>query len=197
MTTEQVNLFYQRCVFGTEDNKTIAAAKRAYRDLCRTIKFQNKDQEKKTHAYNQALGELEIIGSYMKSDIVFNREMYDDLHRTLCNTIITLYKHDNVANLSYGQAQKWVNMTMKYLCVLMHNEENVWLNSVYDHLHVPIDNIVLEQATISFPNHFPNRPKTCWSNFDKETYIEIQTKFREAITTAPMDWEFEIWNNAK
>ena len=117
MTTEQVNRFYQRCIFGTEENKTVAAAKRAYRDLCRTIKFLNKDLEKRGIAYNNAIAALQYIETYINSDISFNREMYDDFHKTLCNAIITLYKHDNVANLSYGQAQKWVTMTMKYLCM--------------------------------------------------------------------------------
>lgn len=197
MTTEQVNRFYQRCIFGTEENKTVAAAKRAYRDLCRTIKFLNKDLEKRGIAYDNAIAALQYIETYINSDISFNREMYDDFHKTLCNAIITLYKHDNVANLSYGQAQKWVNMTMKYLCVLMNVEENVWFKSVYNHIHIPIDSIVLKQAFISFPNHFPEQNKISWSNLDRERYIDIQTKFREVITTAPMDWEFEIWNNAK
>ena len=37
---ENIKNFYRICVFGTEKNNEKAAANRAYRDMCRTIRFE-------------------------------------------------------------------------------------------------------------------------------------------------------------
>lgn len=43
---------------------------------------------------------------------------------------------------TYGQAQKWINMIIKYLYVLKAN----LFEGVFDYFHIPFDNYVLEIA---------------------------------------------------
>ena len=191
--------FYRVCLFGRDESDDYrAAANRAYLDLCRTITFRDKDDKK--HIYYRS----EIVGLIITKiqDKLFenhkpSQETYDDFHADLCNQI-TEYTNEVAENLTYGQAQKWVNMTMKYLCVLSEGNftgKFEWLGRFYPYLHVPIDSIILDKIEEArFPNINLDK-NLCWSKIDKyEFYLEIQENLRKSLTAmSPMDWEFEVW----
>ena len=108
--------------------------------------------------------------------------------------IIDCYDNQTIAEITYGQAQKWVNMTMKYLCVLYEGQCD-WLNKIYSFLHIPIDSIILDKAKKEFQNEFSVN-NTPWSQLSREEYITIQNKLRAVIKDVTlMDWEFTAWNN--
>lgn len=193
---EKIAKFYRVCLFGSESNVYKAAADRAYRDLCRTIKFKDKDNKDKNNECRNSVNELIVEKIKNLSDA--NQGAYDKFHFELCEKIIEEYRKRDVAELTYGQAQKWVNMTMKYLCVLSEGNftgEFEWLGRFYPYLHVPIDSIILDKiAEARFPNINLDK-NLSWSKIDKyEFYLEIQKNLRISLTAmSPMDWEFDVW----
>lgn len=189
---ENIKKFYRICVFGTEENNEKAAANRAYRDMCRTIRFEKGVSQKLKDDCRTKVIEL-IETKVKKCKSIDTVEKYDEFHDSLCLRIIDCYDNQTIAEITYGQAQKWVNMTMKYLCVLYEGQCD-WLNKIYSFLHIPIDSIILDKARKEFPNEFPvnNIP---WSQLSREEYITIQNKLRAVIKDVTlMDWEFKTWN---
>ena len=189
---ENIKKFYRICVFGTEENNEKAAANRAYRDMCRTIRFEKGVSQKLKD--NCRTSVIELIETEIKKRKSFDTvEKYNEFHDSLCLRIIDCYDNQTIAEITYGQAQKWVNMTMKYLCVLYEGQCD-WLNKIYSFLHIPIDSIILDKAKKEFPNEFPVN-NTPWSQLSIEEYITIQNKFRAVIKdVALIDWEFKVWN---
>ena len=55
---EKIAKFYRVCLFGSESDVYKAAADRAYRDLCRTIKFKDKDNKDKNDQSRRRVNEL-------------------------------------------------------------------------------------------------------------------------------------------
>ena len=52
---EKIAKFYRVCLFGSNESDVYkAAADRAYRDLCRTIKFKDKDNKDKNNEIGRA-----------------------------------------------------------------------------------------------------------------------------------------------
>ena len=189
---ENIKKFYRICVFGTEENNEKAAANRAYRDMCRTIRFEKGVSQKQKNDCRARVVEL-IETEIKKYNSIDTVEKYDEFHDSLCLRIIDFYDNPTIAEITYGQAQKWVNMTMKYLCVLYEGQCD-WLNKIYSFLHIPIDSIILDKAKKEFPNEFQVN-NTPWSQLSREEYITIQKKFRAVIKDVIlMDWEFKAWN---
>lgn len=189
---ENIKNFYRICVFGTEKNNEKAAANRAYRDMCRTIRFEKGVSQTVKDDCRTRVIEL-IETKIKKCNSIDTIEKYDKFHDSLCLRIIDCYDNQTIAEITYGQAQKWVNMTMKYLCVLYEGQCD-WLNKIYSFLHIPIDSIILDKAKKEFPNEFPvnNIP---WSQLSNREYLTIQNKFRAVIKdVALIDWEFKAWN---
>ena len=97
-------------------------SKRAYRDLSRTLHGIGTHPAKTTlleathaslHAFVTDLEEVKT------------REEFDALHDAWCEDRICFFREhlhpDRKAFVfTYGQAQKWINMTLKYLAVLGH-----------------------------------------------------------------------------
>lgn len=189
---ENIKNFYRICVFGTEKNNEKAAANRAYRDMCRTIRFEKGVSQKLKDDCRTRVIEL-IETKIKKCNSIDTVEKYNEFHDSLCLRMIDCYDNQTIAQITYGQAQKWVNMTMKYLCVLYEGQCD-WLNKIYSFLHIPIDSIILDKAKKEFPNEFPVN-NTPWSQLSREEYITIQNKFRAVIKdVALIDWEFKVWN---
>ena len=189
---ENIKKFYRICVFGTEENNEKAAANRAYRDMCRTIRFEKGVSQMLKNDCRTRV--VELIETEIKNcNSIDTLEKYDEFHDSLCLRIIDCYDNQTIAEITYGQAQKWVNMTMKYLCVLYEGQCD-WLNKIYSFLHIPIDSIILDKARKEFPNEFPVN-NIQWSQLSREEYITIQNKLRAVIKdVALIDWEFKAWN---
>ena len=189
---ENIKKFYRICVFGTEENNEKAAANRAYRDMCRTIRFEKGVSQMLKNDCRTRV--VELIETEIKNcNSIDTLEKYDEFHDSLCLSIINFYDNQTIAEITYGQAQKWVNMTMKYLCVLYEGQCD-WLNKIYSFLHIPIDSIILDKAKKEFQYEFSVN-NTPWSQLSREEYITIQNKLRAVIKdVALIDWEFKAWN---
>lgn len=188
--------FYRVCLFGTKDPDIEDAAKRAYIDLCRTIWDTTEDIRAKAKEESLNFISSQIEG--LKNDNID----FDEFHDTLCCGIIEIYNNNHI-DFYYGQAQKWVNMTMKYLCVI-GEEKYPWLNRLYPFLHIPIDSVILgkiigdfEIESVAVKEKRVLLKNLSWSRIDKDTYDAIQNVLREKIgeNEIPIFWEFKAWNN--
>lgn len=199
--------FYRVCLFGTKDPDIEDAAKRAYRDLCRTLKL-NKGENGISHRDNVISEIIELrIKEKLMNSVCMSQGDYDEFHHALCEEIIGYYSNEKsyVSDFYYGQAQKWINMTMKYLCVI-GEERYPWLNRLYPFLHIPIDSVILgkiigdfEIESVAVKGKRVLLKNLSWSRIDKDTYDAIQNVLREKIgeNEIPIVWEFKAWNNPK
>ena len=101
----------------------------AYRDMCRTIKFANgyKGDSKKAIDKKRVLRDevtllIETQTQRWINDKTLNEVKFKKEHKELCDAIIDKYKNTtnqkkHQYSLSFGQSQKWVNMTLKNLYV--------------------------------------------------------------------------------
>ena len=191
--------FYRVCLFGTKYPDIEAAAKRAYIDLCRTI--YNTKEDSRNKAKDEV---IKLILSQTKELEICKNICFDKFHETLCDEIIQIYKRYNI-ECYYRQAQKWKNMTMKYLSVI-GEEKYSWLNRLYPFLHIPIDSVILgkiigdfEIKSVAVKGKRVLLKNLSWSRIDKDTYDAIQNVLREKIgeNEIPIVWEFKAWNNPK
>lgn len=149
---------------------------------------------------------------------------FDERHNELCETLCSCYtKGDNEKSpaFSYGNAQKWVNMTVKYLYIyrslmLALDAENDFC-SFYDeklypfeeYFHVPIDSFIMQaiwpedkedtdwipgkKLPKSGPGNYSDSKHTPWSKFSKEDYYSVQDHIKSISGKSPMEWENPRW----
>ena len=105
----------------------------------------------------------------------------------------------------YGQAQKWLNMTLKYMIIM-----GFWtkkFNSIIEVLHVPVDSYIMEAASIleimlprkngDYGKYFESSSKP-WSKWNKDDYVKFQENLRIALknknpSETPIEWEAHAW----
>lgn len=146
-----------------------------------------------------------------EGEISFESSDFDKWHKAKCEEIINFMNNSidksntkilKEEKFTIGQAQKWVNMTLKYLWLL-----NALPTGVKpEYLHVPIDSYIIEIAYDN-KNKFENalglleeKPKESWSKLPEyKTYFKIQEAIRKAIKTnttnetIPIKWESLAW----
>ncbi len=124
--------------------------------------------------------------SKLEQTAINSQEEYDRFHKKACERLIESFKPQD---FTYGQAQKWINMTFKYLFLLDYEGTE----NVYKYLHIPIDKYILKSAT-------PPKKifKEAWSKLnDYNKYLEYQIWFRENFPKdIPLDREFVLWIEA-
>lgn len=225
--------FLMYAYFGIVDNdsdkeRTEKCAQRAYLDVNRTIKFDNslKESSGKQGDINnyikrqfQEKVSKEIVGGIYGKIIPTNgdRDNFDKEHHLLCWMIIdesAKLKYNDTKilaeKLKYGQAQKWLNMTLKYM----------WLIGLLDvsftkYLHVPVDRYIMEAAAgrnrnkgkstdgigVSLPSKNGEKMKRysegivkSWSNWEESDYQCFQYELRKQVSdTPPIYWEGDAW----
>lgn len=194
LSVEDVLRFLRLAYFGNIDEPYNAAGDRAYRDFCRTIDFPKSEQklsrQNQIQKYLNRQSVKDGIYNWLQDEVglldVTTQMDFDIWHCSICNRIIADFS--NEATLYYGQAQKWLNMTMKYLLVLGVPE----IERLTPFIHIPIDNIVIQTA---------KGLETCgkpWSQWNEKEYKEYQHKLKLFISNenpdmAPIIWEFKNW----
>ncbi len=210
----------------SKDDIISAAINRAYRDAASHVLSLKDDSKKDTENGKKLFADAcDCIEKFIEAVLpneAQNEIDYDNKHSTLCTDLKILY--DNCANsryeFSYGVAQKWVNMTMKYLGVILtifseynntHDFVNTYKNSfqaIEPSLHIPIDGYILEYVSKEkyikeFSKVEPididkkeNNNNLAWSKYEEVNYKTLQNNIKEKFineTTFPLDWENEAW----
>ncbi|MGN1311431.1 MAG: hypothetical protein ACI4U4_00280 [Bacilli bacterium] len=155
------------------------AIKKAYRDLMRTIRnfSNNKNHDKIIDNARKCI--KKSINIMIDTNIESQSE-FDKLHKKACYDLIETFE-DQLFTI--GQAQKWINMTFKYLHLLDYNK----IECVYEYCHIPIDSYML-----NITNYQISQP---WSKLnDYDEYIKYQEWFRNKYSDEiPLDKEFYLW----
>lgn len=188
----------------------VKCAEKAYLDLCRTIKFNtdNRDTRKsaKQKICEMLVHEYDILENAVK-DSDEKQNAFDREHKRICEEIINAYSE--ISEFTYGQAQKWLNMMLKY--VLMTAEDSALKN----YLHIPVDSYIMQavgsddtklkhclklecvpkkDGTVGKYSESASKP---WSKWNYEEYIAFQDSIRTAISerdhTSPIKWENAAW----
>jgi hypothetical protein len=176
--------------FGSDQDLLKACINRAYRDFNRTMhgfgKFEKAGQlyDEAVVLLKKSLDSLKLLSSTQS----MTAEVFDNWHKTTCKEITSLFDEQGF-HLFIGQAQKWVNMTLKYIFTV--GEQRIeGFSFAYPFCHVPLDNILLEKLKkYDFP-----ALKCAWSRLDNyEEYLQRQNWLRQKFTLAPMDVEFMLW----
>lgn len=145
-----------------DDFNTIlkSAIKVAYNDATMQGAYNALEKENvESIKYNNVAQKLE---SAIKDDLLKdNSKGYEKWHKYICEELVKCYEKVTSNNknpaFSYGNAQKWVNMTMKYLYILSEifhkfnfnkdcNFEDYYdrIGKLYEELQVPVDSFIIE-----------------------------------------------------
>lgn len=173
--------------FGKDKNYLENCINRAYRDFNRTLHGFD-EHESKEIILSSARGYLkESLLKIEDNKNVNSQDDYDIWHKMICFDIQNIFKKYGYADFYIGQAQKWINMSLKYIFV--HDETRVsGFTNIYNYCHIPIDNIILSKLKYSKFN-------TAWSRInDYDTYLEFQRYIRQiAEDEIPLDFEFRLF----
>lgn len=213
-----------------EDIIILKCAQRAYKDLCRTIAFRENvsasglsNQKKKEieASHREFRNEIcqEIRRLISESLLTADVSSFDKRHNEACIKICCKAAEFDVLALEpdgngeekefhYGQAQKWLNMTMKYMWLL-----GLWkdqFDSLISVVHIPVDRYIMEaiwkndeEEKVPLPlckgKKRDSRRKLgddkviSWSKWEKPEYVAFQKALRQWCGEAPLEWEGKVW----
>ena len=149
----------------------------------------------------------QILGEHLRTS-----NFEGNWHQVWCEEVVRIFapikSHKGADAFTYGNAQKWVNMTLKnlYIVALVFQSINAsasrdWCKVVITNansFHIPIDTYILEAAFSEFET-MQSRIKVrgrkereyriladgveyCWSNFpDYQTYFAFQNALLDAV----------------
>ena len=162
----------------TEDIIELAVTK-AYRDLMRTIRGFSANPNHDIIFTNVKNELKKSIAIFLNLNIKSQKE-FDMRHAILCQKLIIAFDSQL---FTVGQAQKWINMTFKYLHLLEYEK----LDKLYEFCHVPVDSYMLK-----ITNYHMTKP---WSKIDDyKEYLKFQEWFRNKYNNdIPLDAEFYLW----
>lgn len=206
----------------------IECAKKAYLDMARTVKFCYSASDLVEKKKGRSDSEKKVAESFERDkknlvervcekilmgleENMSGQDAFDNWHREKCVRIIKMMNDSGVLDrktpFTYGQAQKWVNMTLKYLWLLDCLPEGLH----EEYLHVPIDSFILqalmEEANvknISCSGETYRYKGETWSSMGKkepdkrnecekcDDYDDLQKIIRD-IASIPIDWEGHMW----
>ena len=178
--------FLMQAYFGTD-----GFISRAYRDMNRTLhglsKLGNAKElvETAKGALRTSLSELQGENAPTKPDELAAE--YDRWHEGSCDRLIACFQP---FHLHHGQAQKWLNMTIKYHWFFRVGGE---LDAWYPAAHVPVDEFILHAAAEAGIE----RPCEKWSRWDDRARYEVFQKAIRAhaakLSTSPLALEHDWW----
>ena len=180
--------FLYAVYFGNYEDEFHASANRVYRDMNRTLRFNGLRQEDRDNLRKMTLDVIQRQVDILWHKDIVDQTAYDLWHQNLAERMVDLYNEYDVL-FTIGQAQKWINMTMKYLYVFGKPEMKE-LSSV---CHVPLDNYIFEIASSDLQIEKPRIPWSRWNDYSNQ-YMHYQDLLREKLVgEIPFKWEFRAW----
>lgn len=198
------------------------AVRRAYRDASSHVLSikEGKDDSKKNpckkeEAISAVVYEVKSINNDYNNYECWHSHVCKDLTERIYNTYEVDYKGDD-RTFSYGIAQKFVNMTIKYLVILYtvmkamdtdkanrnyikFYEKN--LKKYEQDFHIPIDGYILESVSKDKAEILKNvivkekKKVKAWSKWEENDYNSFQAELKKikAKDEYPLDWEGKTW----
>lgn len=195
-------------------------ANRAYLDLCRTLKFTEEYKNNKVSFSECIIDNImikkikDLLDKFDPSVINTEKFDFDCWHEKLCeklneeaNKCEYLVSSDNDESFHYGQAQKWVNMTLKYMFITEKWPE--CFENIKCFLHAPIDNYILEGVwnekwidvleivnikEFDVEKKFDSDKFKPWSKWNQELYKKFIKCLRNKVKNQNLiEWETKTW----
>lgn len=192
----EMNLYVKHFLYPKIDFER--ASHLAFGDMARrTMKYRgeltDKQKEELKKEIKKSVNEiLKARLALLKNDDVD----FEAWHESTRNAIVSAAEGHNVP-LNHGQAQKWLNMLIKYLYVYdMEDYRFIFTGERIKALHMPIDNKVLNGLKITCPNGGG------WSRMSADEYQACQKQIKEALINRnpsesdekiPFYWELIHW----
>jgi hypothetical protein len=190
LTQQEIINFWLRVYLGTSDVQRLqlSAVDRAYRDFNRTMHGLGIVQT------NESYNTLRHFVSNIVSetlDVTFDQLSFDNWHLKKCDELKAEFIRVLNYGITYGQAQKWINMTLKYMFAIGPNIIN-GIDRNYSLFHIPLDNIIQDKLL----SHNIVRIPTRWSRIDNyQIYFQYQIRVRNSFPgQIPLDVEFRLFN---
>ena len=114
---------------------------------------------------------------------------FDNWNADLCEKIKDIYQNSNIIDYTLGNAQKLLNMTIKY--IFSSDIINPDLD-LFKHAHIPIDRIIMKAAK----KKLGVAPiAKAWSvTDDKRELLDYQSRLRDSLSDEfPLLWEIKNW----
>ncbi len=186
----QQRTFLIRMYFGAEDEKG-GFTRRAYLDLSRTLHdlaTVPSREDMKARATDCLRNSLLDLTKMQPSTPETLRAEFDQWHERTCRDIMRCF--EGFDHFHYGQAQKWLNMTIKYRWFFSDSDP---LNGWFSAAHIPVDAFVLRAA-----EEHEIRPTTQapWSRWDAPEYKTFQERIRayaKKCGVTPLEVEHCWW----
>ena len=182
--------FLLRLYFGSGGAACEQVIRRAYLDLSRTVHGAG--------AYPEAQGIAsrflhERITALRGDETVVTYSAFDLWHEEICRVLCSMYFKMGYEQFFIGQAQKWVNMALKYVFVFGETRMPGFAY-LYPLCHVPIDNILLRTEEFKPLAKF----REAWSRIkDYDEYLAFQDRVRQRYpSSAPLAIEFVAWQRS-
>ena len=186
-STDEDTLVY--LYFCKGDDYLFLCIERAYRDFSWTLHGLGKSPSKGA-IKEQASSNLQhaVLELRRYSNRVTGQGIFDAWHQTICQRLVQTFGSFEQP-FHIGQAQKWVNMTLKYIYTLGESRLPGF-GEVYPYCHAPLDNIFIERLK---PYGFPEL-SSVWSRLDDyQQYLGYQYWIRRRFTLVPLDVEYCLW----
>lgn len=189
LTNKDFENFWIRCYLGTSTKVIESSIKRAYLDFNRTVPGIRMTESREKYLIFEDF--FKDLINQITSRKLENQESYDSWHRDKCQELILLAIEQHNKKFYIGQAQKWINMTLKYLAALGNDRvKDIILN--YPLFHIPIDNVIQSRLSeMGIPKF-----DIAWSQIDDyQDYLKYQKLVRgKFVGQIPMDIEFRLFN---
>lgn len=215
MHNEELYNFLIYSVFGIVDedenlDKKIKCAHRAYRDLARTLRYKyssselehaKKDPDVAKFKKDRDSWVKEICEELINSIEGFPKDGdFNQWHKDKCGELIKKTKGKDLFkeghSFTWGHAQKWLNMTLKYLWLMDLLPEEISPRS----LHVPIDSYILdalkEKPLFEGSIKASKYNGQAWSAMSEDNYKQLQSEIRampKEENESPIEWEGRVW----
>lgn len=174
-----------------------ALRRRSYRDMSRTLRGAGAMSAADRTRFEEFV-DGELAKFLVDLADITDQEEFDLRHHEWCRTVMGAFNDlvkeaQLTATMTYGQAQKWLNMFLKYAAVLDLQETR----DAYQWFHVPIDRRVYDAMR---KQEITIGSSVAWSKLDRDQYTTAQESLRDHCASLdsgrgipPLDWEAQSW----
>ena len=180
------------CYFGRDGDWLDRCMRRAYLDMNRTLHGMSKLGERHSDWRTAMLRVLKGRLTMLPGEHAWTQALFDAWHQESVEKLKRV-SSEHGFSLSVGQAQKWINMSIKY-AIALGERRLPGFHCVYQVAHVALDNIVLERL-----KERGMSPLGCaWSRLeDYRRYMECQQWVRDHFPDAcSLEVEYRLWQEA-
>jgi hypothetical protein len=191
LSTNDWDDFVAVCYFGRDGDWLDRCIWRAYLDMNRTLRGLGKLGEGHLEWKTAMLRVLRDRLMMLSVEHAWTQLSFDVWHRETVDMLKTV-SSEHKFSVSVGQAQKWINMSIKY-AIALGERRLPGFHCVYDVAHVALDNIVLAGLEDGGMSHLSG----AWSRLDDyHQYMECQQWVRDNGGGIPLEVEYRLWQEA-